>query len=85
MAINPRYALVDGTVTTQPEHPLWFEGVGTGLENRGAVPDIEVRYAPQDYAAGRDPQLERAIAESLRLLEEHVPLEPDDRRPRPLG
>ena len=36
------------------------------LENEGVPPDIEVDYLPRDRAAGRDPQLERAIAEVLR-------------------
>lgn len=41
---------------------------GWGLENHGVDPDIEVPYPPQDYAAGRDPQLERAVTEVLDRL-----------------
>jgi tricorn protease len=70
IGISPSTTLVDGAVTTQPEHAMWFSDIGWGLENRGAIPDIEIAYRPQDYAAGRDPQLERAVAEALRLLEE---------------
>jgi len=33
------------------------------------APDIEVMNAPRDVAEGRDPQLEAAVAEALRLLE----------------
>ena len=45
--------------------------------------DIEVDIAPQDYVAGRDPQLERAIAEVQRLLAEQPPALPDfGARPR---
>jgi tricorn protease len=52
------------------------------VENYGTDPDIEVDVAPQDYAAGRDPQLARAIAEVLRLLEENPPVAPAfDERP----
>ena len=40
-------------------------------------PDIEVEMAPQDYVAGRDPQLDRAVAEALRLLAERPELKPD--------
>jgi tricorn protease len=69
IGISPRHALVDGTVTTQPEYSFWFEDVGWAVENYGTDPDIPVDITPQDYAAGRDPQLDRAIAESLRLLE----------------
>lgn len=63
-----RRHLVDGTTTTQPENAYWFHGVGWGLENHGAEPDITVEVTPQDYAGGQDPQLDRAIEESLRLL-----------------
>ncbi len=71
IGIYPRHTLVDGTVTTQPEYSFWFEDVGWNVENYGTDPDIEVDIKPQDYAAGRDPQLERSIQEVLRLLEEN--------------
>jgi tricorn protease len=66
---RPRHALVDGTVTTQPEFSFWFTDVGWKIENYGADPDIEVDNTPQDYALGADAQLERGIQEMLRLLE----------------
>jgi tricorn protease len=82
IGISPRHALADGSVTTQPEFSFWFVDVGWGVENYGTDPDIEVDVAPQDYAAGRDPQLDRAIAEVLRLLEENPPAVPAfDERP----
>ncbi|MBK6767719.1 MAG: PD40 domain-containing protein [Ardenticatenales bacterium] len=68
VGIWPRETLSDGGTTTQPEYSFWFNDVGWGLENHGAVPDIEVRFPPQDDAAGRDPQLERGIAEALARL-----------------
>jgi tricorn protease len=74
---STRQALVDGTITTQPEYSTWFEDVGWNIENYGTDPDIEVDIAPQDYVAGRDPQLERAIAEILRLLAEKPLVKPD--------
>ena len=77
VGISPHYALVDGTVTTQPEYSFWFTDVGWNIENYGTEPDIEVDIRPQDYRAGRDPQLERAITEILRLLAEHPILKPD--------
>ena len=77
VGINPRHPLVDGTMTTQPEFGFWFEDVGWQVENYGTEPDIEVDILPQDYAAGRDPQLERAAAEALRLLEARPVLRPD--------
>jgi tricorn protease len=76
IGINPRHRLVDGTMTTQPEYSFWFKDVGWKVENYGTDPDIEVDIAPQDFAHGVDPQLERAIAEALRLSAEYPTLEP---------
>src|SRR6185503_9834006 len=82
IGIWPRHALVDGTITTQAEFSTWFLDVGWGVENYGTDPDLEVDVAPQDYAAGRDPQLERAIKEIKRLLREKKPAVPKlDQRP----
>ena len=72
IGIWPRHLLADQGMTTQPEFALWFEGVGWGIENHGVDPDIEVEYPPHDYAAGRDPQLERAIAELMKRLPDKV-------------
>ena len=65
-----RITLADGSVTTQPEFSFWFNDVGWGVENYGTDPTIEVEYLPQAYVAGQDPQLERAIAEAVKLVEE---------------
>jgi tricorn protease len=69
---------VDGTVTTQPEFSFFFDDVGWRVENYGTDPDIEVDNAPQDYARGADPQLDRAIAVALEQLAKYPP-----HRPRP--
>src|SRR5579859_3809713 len=83
IGIGPRHRLVDGTVTTQPEYAFWFKDVGWSVENYGTDPDIEVDIAPQDFMNGVDPQLERAIAESIRVIEEQPSLEPKPgERPR---
>jgi tricorn protease len=83
IGINPRYQLVDGTMTTQPEAAFWFKDVGWNVENYGTDPDIEVDIAPQDFVNGVDPQLDRAIAEALRMIEETPALEPEPgERPR---
>ncbi len=64
--------LIDGGFTTapsfaiyspDPDDPRWI------VENEGVAPDIEVDIDPADVAADRDPQLERAVQECLRLLE----------------
>jgi len=83
IGISPRHVLADGGFTTQPEYSFWFADVGWGIENHGTEPDIEVDIRPQDHAAGRDPQLERAIAVAMRLVRSAKPLRPDlRRRPR---
>ncbi|MCY3017498.1 MAG: PDZ domain-containing protein [Planctomycetota bacterium] len=68
IGIWPRHPLVDGGITTQPEFSFWFKDVGWRVENYGTDPDIEVEMRPQDYAAGRDPQMERALREMAHLL-----------------
>ena len=69
IGIWPRQLLVDGTETTQPEYSFWFRDVGWGVENHGTDPNLEVDNAPQDAAAGRDRQLEAALATALQLAE----------------
>ena len=73
IGIWPRTLLVDGTETTQPEYSFWFRDVGWGVENHGTEPNIEVDNAPQDAAAGRDRQLETALATALKLAEGMAP------------
>jgi len=83
IGISHNHGLVDGTRTTQPEHAYWFKDVGWNVENYGTDPDIEVDIAPQDYVNDVDPQLERAIAEALKLIEEKPFLEPKpEERPK---
>lgn len=86
IGIWPRHPLADGTVTTQPEFAFAFDDVGWGVENYGTDPDIEVEIAPQDYARGDDPQLDRAIEHALAELERrpvHAPIPlPRPRRAR---
>ncbi|MXY16507.1 MAG: hypothetical protein F4Y57_05780, partial [Acidobacteria bacterium] len=41
------------------------------VENVGVEPDIEVDNDPQSVIAGRDPQLERAVEEVLRMIREN--------------
>ncbi len=79
IGIFPRHSLVDGTITTQPEFSFWFDDVGWNVENYGTEPDIEVDITPQDYATGRDPQLDRSIEEAMKLLAEHPVVKPDIR------
>ena len=77
IGISPRNRFVDGGLTTQPEYSFWFKDVGWGVENYGTDPDIEVENTPQDHAAGRDTQLDRAIAVVTEQLAERPPDRPD--------
>ena len=69
IGINPRHKLVDGSETTQPEFSFWFSDVGFAVENYGTDPDIAVDNAPQDAAAQRDRQLEKALETALAIAE----------------
>ncbi|MFN2465407.1 MAG: PDZ domain-containing protein [Candidatus Dormibacteria bacterium] len=83
IGIGPRHQLADGGVTTQPEYSFWFADVGWGVENYGTDPDFDVDIRPQDWAAGRDPQLDKALQLVSAALRKHRPLRPDmEGRPR---
>ena len=77
IGITRNQFMVDHGLTTQPEFSFWFEDVGWELENFGAVPDVEVDIAPQDYREGRDPQLDKAIALLDAEMAAHPPRIPD--------
>ncbi|MFI6321811.1 S41 family peptidase [Nonomuraea sp. NPDC050556] len=83
IGIDMRYALVDGTVVTQPRYSFWLEGQGWGVENYGVDPDIEVVITPQDRVAGRDPQLDKAIELALAALDESPAATPPPLPPIP--
>ncbi|WP_097254731.1 S41 family peptidase [Streptomyces sp. Ag109_G2-15] len=70
IGIDSRYHLVDDTLITQPKYAFWLEGYEWGVENHGVDPDVEIVQRPQDYAAGRDTQLDKAISLALEALEE---------------
>ncbi len=76
IGIGPRNSLADGAMTTQPEFSFWFNDVGWGVENYGTDPDIDIDITPQDYANGRDPQLDKAIEVALQQLETNPPQRP---------
>jgi tricorn protease len=77
IGIWPRHLLVDGTVATQPEYSYWFEDGGWSIENYGTDPSIEIDNAPQDFAAGRDAQLEKSLDVVLKLIETCGGLKPN--------
>jgi len=70
--------LVDGTSITVPQYAFSFADYGWGVENYGVDPDVEVLNSPDDWAAGRDPQLETAVQLALEALDKQSPLVPPD-------
>jgi len=53
-----------------PNRAAFDHGSGRwSIENSGVVPDIPVPVRPENVAAGRDPQLDRAIREAMRLAD----------------
>jgi tricorn protease len=84
VGIDMKYSLVDGTLTTQPKYAFWFDnGTGWGVENYGVDPDVEVVITPQDWAAGRDPQLREAVRLALEELERNPAATPPPLPPLP--
>jgi tricorn protease len=77
------HELVDGTQITVPRLAFWFEEYGWGVENYGVDPDVEVIMSPDDWAAGRDTQLETAVRLALEALEQRPAVRPPDPRTRP--
>ncbi|MCK5072249.1 MAG: PDZ domain-containing protein, partial [Bacteriovoracaceae bacterium] len=84
VGINGQYMLKDGTLTTQPEFSFWFKDVGWKVENYGTDPDIEVEFTPEEWVKGVDPQLDRAIAETMKDMKKNPPLMPDLGKNRPV-
>ncbi|MFJ7147771.1 PDZ domain-containing protein [Streptomyces sp. NPDC100445] len=78
VGIDSRYHLVDGTLVTQPKYAIWLDGPGWDVENHGVDPDVEVVQRPQDWAEGRDAQLDAAVALALEALESAPAKTPPD-------
>ena len=87
---DPFFGMVDGGYTYVSEFGVYNLKRRWIVENEGVSPDIEVDNLPVDLVAGRDPQLERAVAEVLKMIEAEKPLRPspppskDLRNPGPL-
>ena len=70
---------IDGGGITAPSLAFYNLKGEWAVENEGVTPDIEVENTPADVINGHDPQLERAIQEAMRLLQQT----PNRRVPRP--
>ena len=96
IGIEGYQTLVDGTGITVPQYAFSFTDFGWSVENYGVDPDVEVLNTPDDWAAGRDAQLETAVQLALEALDKQPPPVPPDPAtgpvkarpplpPRPLG
>jgi len=73
---------IDGGGITAPGLAFYDVNGKWSVENEGVTPDVEVEYSADEVLKGRDPQLERAVQEAMKLLNQnatkHVP------RPAPI-
>jgi len=72
-------ATIDGGGITAPTLAFYNLNGEWDVENIGISPDIEVEYTPADVINGHDPQLERAVQEALKQLDQN----PVKKVPRP--
>lgn len=79
IGISANPSLIDGGFHTVPYFRFFTPDGKWAVENEGVAPDIEVILNPLEVNAGRDPQLERGVAETLRKLRENPP--PNYREP----
>jgi len=69
VGITNRGTLIDGGSVTVPEFGLNGVDGAWIVEGIGVVPDIEVENDATSLLEGRDPQLERGVAEVLKAIE----------------
>ena len=74
VGITNRGQLIDGGVVNVPESGFASKTGEWIIEGYGVDPDIEVDNDPPSVIAGKDPQLERAIAEVMGKLKQPVKL-----------
>ena len=73
---------IDGGSMIAPRGGFFTRDGKWAVENEGVAPDIDVENWPKEVIAGRDPQLERAVQEAMRLLKER-PVERLQKEPAP--
>jgi tricorn protease len=74
--------LIDGGRFVAPRGGFYNVDGEWDVEGKGIAPDIEVQNTPRAVADGKDPQLEAAVAEAMKLLEtEAVELKPEPPAP----
>ncbi|RPG30445.1 MAG: protease [Muricauda sp. TMED12] len=77
---TPRF--IDGGRMVAPRGGFYNTKGEWDVEGKGIAPDIEVIQSPKEIVKGKDPQLERAVKEALRLLEtEEFIMKPEPQAP----
>jgi tricorn protease len=85
---TPRF--IDGGRMVAPRGGFYDIDGNWAVEGEGVAPDIEVHQNPKEVLNGKDPQLERAVKEALKLLKgNEFKLKPEPKAPvrskRPKG
>ncbi|WP_422104158.1 S41 family peptidase [Winogradskyella sp.] len=85
---TPRF--IDGGRMVAPRGGFYDIDGEWAVEGEGVAPDIEVIQHPNETSKGNDPQLERAVAEAMKLLKtQEFELKPEPKAPvrwkRPKG
>jgi tricorn protease len=86
--IRGNFPLLDGGYITRPEFARYDLNSKWIIENHGVQPDIVVENRPEQVVGGKDPQLDRAVQEVLKMIQENpkkLPARPPDLPPYPSG
>jgi tricorn protease len=67
---------IDGGFVSAPTFGFWNTAGNWEVEGYGVQPDYEIENVPHEMAAGRDPQLEKAIELIAEMLEKQPPQRP---------
>lgn len=73
---------IDGGSMIAPRGGFFTREGKWAVENEGVAPDIDIENWPKEVIAGRDPQLERAVQEAMRMLKER-PIDRSTKEPPP--
>lgn len=73
---------IDGGSMIAPRGGFFTRDGKWAVENEGVAPDIDIENWPKEVIAGKDPQLERAVQEAMRMLKER-PVERLPKEPAP--
>ncbi len=81
IGISGRGMLLDGASVSVPEYGFLDKDGNWVIENEGVDPDIWVENDPKSVIAGKDNQLDRGIAEIMKLIKENPKKYPKEPKP----